>query len=247
MDQLPAPRVDEHHARLHLRDRYVTDHVTGRIVQRTVQRDDIRTGIEFVERHIVEPLGCGKSRIGTGVVGQHPHPEPQKDADQAARDPSRADDAGRLAPKVVAQQSVERKIPVARPPVGTVDLAVERQQQSHGMLRHGMRRIGRNAHDRNREACGGTQIDIVETGATQGDQPDSQIGQTRNRRRIGFVVHKDADRLRALGQHRTVGIQMALVVDHSEPVITPDPIKRLLIVGLCPEHRYFHTLTCYLF
>ena len=110
-----------------------------------------------------------------------------------------------------------------------------------------MGRIGRNAHDRNREACGGTQIDIVETGATQGDQPDSQIGQTRNRSRIGFVVHKDADRLRALGQHRTVGIQMALVVDHSEPVITPDPIERLLIVGLCPEHRYFHTLTCYLF
>ena len=148
---------------------------------------------------------------------------------------------------VESEEAVQGEISVPGTPVGAVYLAVEREHQCHGVFGHGIGRIGRYPDYRDAVLGGGFQIDIVETGATQGDQPDSQIGQTRNRSRIGFVVHKDADRLRALGQHRTVGIQMALVVDHSEPVITPDPIKRLLIVGLCPEHRYFHTLTCYLF
>ena len=84
-----------------------------------------------------------------------------------AGDLAGTDDARRLAVHVEPHQAVQREIPVARAPVGTVDFAVERQHQRHGMFRDGMGRIGRNAHDGDAVFGRGLQVYVVEAGATK--------------------------------------------------------------------------------
>ena len=56
---------------------------------------------------------------------------------------SRADDAGRFAVHIEAEEAVQGEISVPGTPVSAVYLPVEREHQCHGVFGHGIGRIGR--------------------------------------------------------------------------------------------------------
>ena len=235
MDQLPAARVDEHDTRLHLRDGHVADHVARRIGQRAVQRNNVRTVVELVERDIGDARRRGILRIGIEVIGQHLHAEPLEDADQLPGDPPRTDDPRRLAVKIETQQAVQREVAVARAPVGTVDLAVERQHQRHGVLRHGMRRIGRDPHHGHAAAGRLAQINVVEARTAQRQELHTLRRKRPHGLGVGRVVDEDADRIGPLRQRDVVDVQVAAMVADVEPVGVAQLFKRIAVVGLRTE------------
>ena len=76
---------------------------------------------------------------------------------------SRADDAGRFAVHIEAEEAVQGEISVPGTPVSAVYLPVEREHQCHGVFGHGIGRIGRYPDYRDAVLGGGFQIDVVET------------------------------------------------------------------------------------
>ena len=212
-----------------------------------MQRNDVRTAVKLVERHVFDLHLRGVFRIGEDVVSQHLHAEPLEYPDQLTGDLAGADDARRLAVHVEPHQAVQREIPVARAPVGTVDFAVERQHQRHGMFRDGMGRIGRNAHDGDAVFGRGLQVYVVEAGATQCDQFHAHRGQLAYRAGVGRVVDEDADRVGPLRQQGVVAVQVAAVVIELEPAGRIGAVERLAVVGLGSEECYFHKCTFFLF
>ena len=235
MDQLTAARVDEDHARFHARNGRVADHVARPVGQRTVERNDVRTGVKLVERHVGDARLRGVLRIGKQIVGHDLHAEPLENADQLAGDPARADDPRGLAVHVETHQPVEREVAVARAPVGAVYLAVERQHQRHGVFRHGVRRIGRNPHHGNPVTGRGVQVDVVEARTAQRDQLHAHPGQLADGPGVGRVVDEDADRIGTLRKGHVIGVQVAAVVADVEPVGVADAVERLPVVGLRAE------------
>ena len=235
VDQLAAARVDEDHARFHVRNGHVADHVARLVGQRAVERNDVRTTVQFVERHIGDARFRGVLRVGEKIVGHDLHAESLENADQLAGDLARADDARGLAVHVEAHQPVKREVAVARAPVGAVYLAVERQHQRHGVFRHGVRRIGRNPHHGNPVTGGGVQIDVVEARAAQRDQLHTHPGQLADGLGVSRVVDEDADRIGTLRKGYIIGVQVAAVVADVEPVGVADAVERLPVVGLRAE------------
>jgi hypothetical protein len=137
LDQTAARRVDEHDAALHLGDGLVVDHVSRRVEQRQVERDDVRLGQELVELDVLGVLLLLHRVVLVDVVAQHRAPEPDEDVDQATArararqrsitnrargagqgglhsDLAGADDAHGLAVNVKAEQSLQRKVALPR-------------------------------------------------------------------------------------------------------------------------------------
>ncbi len=77
-------------------------------------------------------------------------------------------------------------------------VAIEHQHQCHGVFRHGIRRVGRDTDDVNPVLLARFQIDIIETGASQRDQLDTEHCQGFHDLRITPVVDEDAHRLTSL-------------------------------------------------
>ena len=247
MDQLTAARIDEHDAGFHPADGGAVDHVAGFVGQRAVQRDDVGAAVKFVQRHVFYLRPYGIFRVGVDVVRENLHAESLEDADQFAGDLSGADDTRRLAVHVESQQAVQREVAVARAPIGAVDLTVERQHQHHGVFRHGMRRIGGNAHDGNAVFRRGFQVHVVESRAAQGDQLHVHRRQRAYRGGIGRIVHEDTDRIGPLRQRSVVAVQVAAMVIEFESVTLVGAVERLPVIGLRAEEGYFHNARFYLF
>ena len=205
MDELSAARVEQHNPRLHAGNRVGVNHVARLLGQRAVERDDIRAAVQLVKRDVGDARRPGILLVGTDVVGQHLHAEPLQNANQRPGDAARADDAGRLAVEVKAQQSVQREVAVARPPVGPVHLAVERQQQRHGVFGHGMGRIGRYADHADAARGRHLEVDVVEARAAQRNEPHPLVGQPPDGHSIGRIVDEDANSLGSACQNRIIG------------------------------------------
>ena len=205
-----------------------------------MQRNDVRPRVQLVKRHIGDPGRRGIRVVGTEIVSDDLHAEAPENADQLTGDPARADDAGRLAVEIEAQQTVEREIPVPRAPIGAMDFAVERQHERHGVLRHGMRRVGGDPHHGNPVLRRREQVHVVETRAAQGDQPHAQLREACDGRGVGRIVHEDADDVGPFGQRYVPGVEMAAVIGHVESVRIADAVERLTVVRLCPEKSDFH-------
>jgi len=69
---------------------------------------------------------------------------------------------------------------------------IERQHQGYGVLRHGVRGIGRHADDGQSAFGCGRQIDVVEAGAAEGDSLLASAGQCRQHVAAEAVLHESA-------------------------------------------------------
>ena len=162
--------------------------------------------------------------VGERVVGQHDRSRSRRGC-AAAVAPMMpgADHPDRAAAQVEAEQAVEREVAVAHALVGAVDLAVESQDQGDGVLGDGVRRVGRDAHDAQAERRRRGEIDVVEAGRAQRDQPGAAVGQHGQRGGVERVVHERADRREPGGERRGLRGQARLEEDElmAEPARWP--------------------------
>ena len=138
-DQFAAARIDDHHPVLHLLDGPQTDQELRIVRQRTVQRDDVRIGIERRQVHHLHLIRLCKLLVGIHVVSQDIHAEAPQNLDQFLRDAPHADNARRLTVHVETHQTVQLEVTLTRTVHRTIHLTVQRQHQRHGILRHAMR------------------------------------------------------------------------------------------------------------
>lgn len=66
LDKLSAAGVDDHHAAFHAGDRGLVDEVLRLVGERAVERDDVRTAVELVERDVGDARLAGENAVGVG-------------------------------------------------------------------------------------------------------------------------------------------------------------------------------------
>ena len=76
--------------------------------------------------------------VRAGIVDQHAAAKAHHDASEAAANLAAAHHPDLAAMQVHAHQAVQHEVALAHPGMGTVGLAVERQQQGRGVLGHRM-------------------------------------------------------------------------------------------------------------
>ena len=95
--------------------------------------------------------------------------------------------------EIEANQSAEREVLLANAVVGAMDATVEREHQGHGVLGHGVRRVGWHPRHHETQAAGGNQIDVIESGTPQRHMADSTAREFFQACSVETVVHKHTD------------------------------------------------------
>ena len=239
VDELTAAGVDNHHAGLHLGDAFGVDDVLRLGCKRAVERDDVALRVEFVEFYDLHVILLGKFVIGIEVVGQNVHAEAAQDLDQFLGDATHTDQAGCFAVHVEAEKPLELEVSVAGAVDGTIDLAVERKHERHGILSHGVGRVGGHAHHVD-AAFGGFEVDVVETGTAQCDEFHPVAHEFVDDGGVALGVHKDTNHVGPLGEGHGFHREVLFVVVDVEAEISVRLIERLLIVRVSVEHGNFN-------
>ena len=103
VNQAAPGRIDQYHALLHLLNRHCVYHMPGLFRQRAVERNNIASFQQFVQRNIVNPAVLCRIQ----VICNHLHPETPADIDEYPPDLSGADHAHRLPMKIKPGQPVQ--------------------------------------------------------------------------------------------------------------------------------------------
>ena len=144
--------------------------------------------------------------------------------------------------EVEPQQVVQREVVVPHPVVGAVDLAVEGEDEGHGVLGDGVGRVARDPHHRHAERGGGREVDVVEAGRPQRDQLDADRAQALERGGAEVVVDEGAHRTVPLGERdgrrRQPRLEEEQVV--GMPGLVVGLAQGLDVVGLGAEHGDAH-------
>ncbi|KAG1540603.1 hypothetical protein G6F50_014338 [Rhizopus delemar] len=193
-----------------------------------MQRDDVGTRQQFVQRHHVSHPGKGRRRIR--VVPQHGTAHALEDARGGQPDLAGTDDADGAAMQGAAKQAIEHEVAFAHPVVGAVGLPVERHHQRQRVLGHGFGRIGGYARDEQAQCLRRSQIDIVEACAAQQHRTHTQGMQRVQYRRIKPVIDEHADGGAVLCQRGGMHVQRGIEVE--ERIALP---VRITLVGFLQE------------
>lgn len=163
--------IDQHRTRLHLRNRLLVDNPPRAIHQRAMQADHVRLSKNLIKRLILSnPF---KRRRRKRIVRQDPTPKPLHDLRRRNPNLPRANKPNRLPKERSPHQPVQREIPLPRPVVRAVRLAVQRLDQRNRKLRHGLRRIRRHVGDHDAGLFGRHEVDVVEARAAQQNRLDA--------------------------------------------------------------------------
>jgi len=175
VDEAAARRVDQDGALLHLGQRVLVDDVARRLHEGAVQADEVALGQQGVQVGVLaELLELGD---GEGVVGEHAAAVALHDAGQGEADLAHAQHADRLAVQRAAQQAVEVEVALAHAVVGPVRLAVERLQQGHGELGHGLGAVAGHVGHEEAQLVGCRQVHVVEARAPKQHRPHALLVQ----------------------------------------------------------------------
>ena len=204
-----AAGVDQHRAVLHPRERCGVDDVVILRRERAVQADDVRAREQLIERHVAHA-----ERKALGVLEwvhrQHLAIEPAHQLRDHRADLARADEPDRAPVKVKTEQPIEREVAFANAVVSAVQMPVERENEPDRVLRHRVRRIRRHPHDADAVPLCRREIDVVETCATQRDEPRAASGELCHHGRIHRIIHEDANGPKASRQRRRRSVEMRL-------------------------------------
>ena len=133
--------------------------------------------------------------------------------------------------EIEANQSAEREVLLTNAVVGAMDATVEREYQGHGVLGHGVRRVGRHPRHQDAQAAGGHQIDIIEPGTPQRHMADSTARELLQACSVETVVDKHADSVCPPRRGGCLGCQPK-IVEHPVDDIRGRCHHELTVVGL---------------
>jgi hypothetical protein len=159
---------------------------------------------QLLQRRVLDSGGGSELEIGMHVVGEHAAAEAAEDARGHLPDPAGADDANRLAVQAEPDQPVEREVPLSNACIGTMDPSVEGEHERHGVLGDGVRRVLRDACDREPEPCRRRQVDVVVAGRAKRDEPSPSFAEDLERPSVDDVVHERAHDVVAVRELRRV-------------------------------------------
>ena len=204
-----------------------------------MQTHDIGLAEQLLQRDILDPERLAV-RIWKGIKGENAASKPVHDPAEDLPDVSRPHNAHRFAVEIESLQPAQFKIPLPHPIVRFVDAAVQGQNQSHGVLRNRIWRIGRNPNDLEAVLCCGGEIHVVEASTAQGNKPHAIARQISNRFFAQFIVHEDTDRVSIFG--KTTGMRPQTGFMKVEFMISGGVggLKSAPIVRLGAEYGDFH-------
>ena len=194
IDQGATAGVDEHDPALHAPEGSRIDKVLRRRRQGAMKGHDARSGEDIRQRDIFNSQ-CPAGFVRKRVVGEQPATEAREDARHDQPDIACAHDAHGPAVQIEAEQAFQREVAFPNAGIGAVDLAVERQDESDGMLRDRVRRVGWYARHADPDLGRSGEIDIVEAGTAQGHEARPVARQRGQGLAVQPVVDEGANRL----------------------------------------------------
>jgi len=174
--------------------------------------------------------------VGKGIVRDDLRIESAKDLSGNFADFAGADYTDNFAGDIESDEAVEREVVFANAVVSAVNFAIEGEKESNGMLSNGVRGISRHADDGHTELAGAVEIDVVESGAAQGEQLDTATRERFEDRGIGTIVDKDADGLNALTKCGGIGTEPEFVELPSDAVGTGSAAQVVAVIGFGVEN-----------
>lgn len=151
---------------LHLRDALRIDDVARRREQWAVERNDIGLFPDLVLRDVLGAV-AERLRVLYDIVREYLAAETRHDSCEERTNLTRTDDTNGLAVDIKAQETSETEVEFASAVVGTMDVAVEGEHEGSGVLGDGVRRVRRDAKDRDVELLGDLEVDHIEARTTQ--------------------------------------------------------------------------------
>ena len=199
VDQRAAAGVDHHYAVFHHREGVGIQQMVVFRRQRAVQGNHV--GLR-VQRFQVDILRAQRQRLFARerIVGQQLHAEAFQNAHRRHADFTGADHAGGAVVHVKTDQPFQREVGVASALISAVNTAVQAHHHAYRVFCHGLRRVGRHAHHLDAQFFGGVQIDVIKTGAAQGEDLDAQCRQFFEHFTAAVVVDEDTHRLATGGR-----------------------------------------------
>ncbi|MNL11452.1 hypothetical protein D3C87_1322900 [compost metagenome] len=206
-----------------------------------MQADDLRFGQQLRQAQITGAQRFDL-RVWAWVIRQQLATEAVHDFGEGRADLPGADHADGLAHQIETGQPMQAEIAFAGAIVGAVQTAVECQDQRHRVFGHGMGRVGRNAHDRQAQAFGRCQVDMVVTGRAQGDQACAAGGQAFEHRGAEVIIDEGADHLVMLGQRCRIEAQSCRLKVQLDARWQVGGKKTVTVVGLAAEKNRAHAV-----
>lgn len=114
-----------------------------------------------------------QKNIVVDIRGNDMHAKSLGDADDVESDMAGADDAERFVFEVEAHEAVDGKIFFQSAGVGFVDIAGKGEDKGKSVLSHGVFSVMRDIGNRNIFFLAESDIDVVETGGTRGNEADT--------------------------------------------------------------------------
>ena len=207
IDQTATGIIEDGNAFLHPGDGLSVDDMLGILGQGAVQGNNVGLFKQFRKIYIVQ-IGVGS---GEFVVGQDVHAEAFADIGKNPSDFTGSDNTYRLAVQVKSCQSLKAEIELPGTVVGFVGAPVNGQQQCHGVLGNGVRRVSGNS-EYPEFPLTGFDIYIVETGAAQDNGFYTQLVKLFNNGGIDGIIYKYAHRIKASSQGDSIFIEIRLKI-----------------------------------
>ena len=169
VDQPAAGAIDQAQALFRQLQRFGVDDIAGLVGERGMQRDEVGAAQQlfepdFLDAEVERPFG-GE----IGIVGNHPHLQPERAVGDDRADIAATDDAERLAENLHAEKFVLLPFAGAGRGVGLGDLPGQRQHQRDGMLGGGDRIAERRVHHDDAARRRRRDVDIVDADAGAAD------------------------------------------------------------------------------
>jgi hypothetical protein len=121
-------------------------------------------------------------------------------------------------------------------------LAVQRQDERHGVLGDGMGRIGRHARHGDAQTLGARDVDVVEARRAEGYQANAGLGERCKASSVQLIVDKGADGVRIAGQGRRACRELCVEIGDRMRRGQIGLVEVAPIVSLGAEHGDTHEL-----
>ena len=212
------------------------ERVTG---QRAREGDDVAAPEQLGAGDVVD-AGCDELFVDERVVGEDLASKGDQQTGDELTDAPRSDHARRRSVQTVAQQTVKGEVPVADALVGTMDVAIEGEDERQGVLGDGFGGVGGNANHGDAGRCRRAEVDVVVPGAPQRDRLDAELGETIDRLGAGVVIDEDAHSGEPRSEVGGARIEAGLEVLEIVAVLTVALVEGQPVVPLGVEHQRAH-------
>ena len=182
--------------------------------------------------------------VGVWVICKHVHSEALAYPDENLTYLTRADNACVLAVEVKAREAVYAEIEVPCADIGFVNLAVQKQEKCHCVLRYGIGGIC--GHPENGEPSRSVfQVDVVISRTAHKQELYPTLCQLLDDPCIKAVIHECAYSLAAVGKGYCFGGKLIFKITDIKAFVCL--VKMLPVIGLCViKCDPFHNITAFL-